>query len=280
MTARASVTLATLLLACAASGRQAHAEQLQRLHVTSLAISTDVARPATGQTFHITVALHVRESGVRFQTVQLPSFNGLDELGDERNSASGPRGTDYRETLTVVAHSAGSFRVSPASFDAIDAADGKPKRFISNSLTIVVGTSLVGSRTAGAAWVLAVLALGVAILAWRIVSRKRPQRVEHLPPAEPEQPASAQTANSDLRLALLALRDRRDRPSALLARSALWRAAGASPGETLADVLQRPAARVPQMRALLTSAERAAFLHDEDLAEAIARLVAEMEARV
>lgn len=280
MNARAARTFALLLLASVLLRDQTSAEQLQRLHVTSLTLATDVSRPDVGQSFHLIVALHVREPSVRSQTVQLPTFSGLDELGDERSSVSGPAGTDYRETLTLVAHAAGTFKVSPASFDAIDAADGKPKRFISNPLTIVVGTSLVRSATSPAARVLLAFATlcTLSLLAWLYLARRRGQPMALPAPVEVPETASTQMADTELRRAVGALRDRRDRPSALLVRAALWRDAGATPGETFADVLRRPEARDPQTRSVLARAERAAFVQDEHLPEAIAQLLAETEA--
>lgn len=265
------------LAACLATG--VDAEQLSRLHVTALGLSTDILRPKVDQTFHLVVSLHVREHNVLFDTVQLPSFNGLDELGDERSSVSGARGTDYRETLTIVAHAPGRYRVSPASFDAIDAADGKPKRFISNGLTIVVGNSVSNGapsivRALRLLFVL-LLATTIPLLAWLIFARTRPSAPPRAAPPAPPSPPK-RTIEDDLREALLRLRERRDRPSALCARRVLRSAAGAGDGETLADVLRRPAARDPRLRALLISAERAAFVQNEYLPDAIDRLIAEL----
>ena len=258
---------------------EAAAEQLLRLHVTALTLATDVAHPNVGQTFHLIIALHVRERNGLFETVQLPSFNGLDELGDERSSVSSAHGTDYRETLSLAAHAPGRYRVSPASFDAIDASDGKPKRFISNALTILVGgpPSNSASPIAGSLQLLFVLLLALAIplLGWLVFARTRTSPAASAPPVPPALPA--RTIDDDLRAALLRLRERRDRPAALLVRAVLRRAAGANDGETLADALRHPAAREPRLRALLRSAERAAFVQDEYLPEAIAHLIAEME---
>lgn len=266
------------LAACLCDG--AAAEQLLRLHVTALTLATDIARPNVDQTFHLIVALHVRERNVVFDTVQLPSFNGLDELGDERSTVSAAHGTDYRETLSLVAHAPGRYQVSPASFDAIDAVDGKPKRFISNALTIVVGNSLSSSATSIARALrllfVLLLALTIPLLAWLVFARTRSLPVLIAPPSAPPD-LPARTIDDDLRAALRRLRERPDRPSALFARSVLRRAAGADDGETLVDVLRRPPAREPRLRALLRSAERAAFVQDEYLPEAIAHLVAEME---
>ncbi len=279
MNGRASTALSAVMLATASLGIVS-AEQLQRLHVSALALTTDISRPAAGERFHLIVALRVREPSLQAQTVQLPSFGGLQELGDERSTVSGPRGTDYRETLTLVAPTGGRFHVSPASFDAIDAADGKPKRFVSNALTIVVGSPGDKAATMSGARALLVLAAALALpaLAWFVFARRAP-RTESKGPVELAEDAP-RSADYDLRSAVLALRERRDRASALLLRSALWRFAGAAPGETLADILQRPAASNPRTRAVLVSAERAAFVQNEQVAEAIALLVAETDAGI
>ncbi len=280
MNGRASTALSAVMLATASLGIVS-AEQLQRLHVSALALTTDISRPAAGERFHLIIALRVREPSLHAQTVQLPSFGGLEELGDERSTVSGPRGTDYRETLTLVAPTGGRFHVSPASFDAIDAADGKPKRFVSNALTIVVGSPGDKAATMSGARALLVLAVALALpaLAWFVFARRAP-RTESEKPVELAEVAPARSADYDLRTAVLALRERRDRASALLLRSALWRFAGAAPGETLADILQRPAASNPRTRAVLVSAERAAFVQNEQVAEAIALLVAETDAGI
>ena len=70
--------------------------------------------------------------------------------------------------------------------------------------------------------------------------------------------------------ALTVLRAERTRATAVRVRALMWRMTGASDGETLADVRQRPEAASPPMRELLSCLERAAFTYDDDLKAAIA----------
>ncbi len=120
-------------------GAAAQAQTYQRLHVRSFSLRSDVASPRLEQPFHVTLTIHVTEDVPQLRNVFLPTFFGAEELGDEQQIAHGPRGTAYRETLTLVAHETGSLSISPAYLDAIDARDGKPKRFISNGLQLRVG---------------------------------------------------------------------------------------------------------------------------------------------
>jgi hypothetical protein len=60
-------------------------------------------------------------------------------------------------------------------------------------------------------------------------------------------------------------------------RSAIWQMIGASDGETLADVLQRPAAADPSTRDVLKALERAAFTYEADLPAALDDACAALE---
>jgi hypothetical protein len=213
--------------------------------------------------------------------VILPSFSSAEELGDERVLSSGPQGTVYRETLRLVAHARGPLTIGSAYFDAIDARDGKPKRFISNDLRLQVeggplldvwGTLLAIVRT-----LIELILLAAAIFVVISVFRRRPA-----PKVEPgpivSQPVVVPPSPHDvLRERLEDLRVRRDRGSVLRVRAALWNMLGARDGETLADVLRRPQAHESRTRSLLLLVERAAFIEDERLHEAIDAVLSERE---
>ncbi|MHB8230394.1 MAG: hypothetical protein ACYDG0_06355, partial [Vulcanimicrobiaceae bacterium] len=121
---------------------QARAQSLQRLDVTSFTLSSDTGAPQLERPFHLIIAVSVTESESRLDNLVLPSFFGLEELGDARRLVAGSNGTRYRETITVVAHRSGTIHVTPAYLDAVDARNGRPTRFISNALVLHVGGGL------------------------------------------------------------------------------------------------------------------------------------------
>ena len=263
-----------LLALCALLCAAAPAQQYQRLHVRSFTLTTDNASPQLEQPFHVTLTIHVTERLPTLANVFLPAFDGAEELGDVRQVAQSSAGTTYRETLTLVAHTRGMLAVTPSYLDAVDARDGKAKRFISNSLQIPVGGGPISAvwgvlRTIAFVAIdlllLAALVFVVAAIFWR---RRRVVTVEPVvytpnpPPAQPPR-------SDDIGDAFAQLRERRDRGSVIRLRTALWHAAGASAGETLSDVLRRPAASDDRMRRLLMTVERAAFIEQARLHEAI-----------
>ncbi|MGA7094228.1 MAG: hypothetical protein WBX23_09360, partial [Candidatus Cybelea sp.] len=140
----------------------AGAQSLQRLTVESFVLSSDTAAPKIDTPFHLTVTLRVRERVARIDNLDLPILAQLELLGDERETASGPRGTLYRESITVVAHDGGALTIAPATFQAIDARDGKPKQWFTNELRLrVMGGAGPLSRDAGAL-------LGATLAAFRL----------------------------------------------------------------------------------------------------------------
>jgi len=264
-----------LLALCALLCAAAAAQQYQRLHVRSFTLTTDNASPQLEQPFHVTLTIHVTERLATLENVFLPAFDGAEELGDVRQVAQSSAGTTYRETLTLVAHTRGMLAITPAYLDAVDARDGKAKRFISNPLRIPVGGGPISAvwgvlRTIAFVAIdlllLAALVFVVAVMFWR---RRRAVTVEPAvytpqpPPVEPPPPSD------DVGDAFAQLRQRRDRGSVIRLRTALWHAAGANAGETLSDVLRRPAAADDRMRRLLMTVERAAFIEHARLHEAI-----------
>ncbi len=240
------------------------AQEYQRLHVRSFTLTSDNARPQLEQPFHVTLTIRLAENAAEVRNVFLPTFFGAEELGDVQQIAHSRGGTTYRETLTLVAHARGTLAIGSGYLDAVDARDGKLKRFISNSLQIPVGGGPVSQtwsalRTAA----LVVIACALAGPALLLIGRRRATRSAFAPVVSVAAPKDGTSEAFD------ALRRQRDRSAVLRVRASLWATAGARAGETLGDVLRRPAAGDASMRRLLLTVERAAFIEDARLNEAI-----------
>jgi hypothetical protein len=223
----------------------------------------------------------VSENVSQLRNVLLPTFFGAEELGDVHQLTHGASGTTYRETLTLVAHTRGVLSVSPAYLAAVDARDGRPKRFISNSLALPVGGGPVSTvwdilrkiaLVAIDLLLLAALAFVVFAIFWRrrILRGTQGDNEPEAKPADVEQtPVIPSPSRDEVGDAFDKLRERRDRPSVLGLRAALWRSAGANDGETLSDVLRGSAGSDERLRRLLTAVERAAFVEQARLDEMI-----------
>lgn len=282
-------------LAALALPHAAKAQALQRLTVDSFVLSSDTAKPQIEVPFQLIITLHVRQQVGEIDNLVLPILAELELRGDERRLESGNGGTQYRETITVVAHHTGTITIAPATLQAIDARDGKPKQYFTNSLTLQVsggaleplnqggdalGAMFDAARTA-LIWLLGIAC--VLVLAFLIFRRRRPAvavpaPVAAAPPPPPAPPvARARSRRDQVSDALAVLRAEPFRPTAIRVRTAVWQMVGAPEGETLADVL----ARVPQsdvrMREVLSALERAAFTYDADLHAAIAAACNAME---
>ncbi|MHB8306228.1 MAG: hypothetical protein ACYDEU_09495 [Vulcanimicrobiaceae bacterium] len=264
---------------------QARAQSLQRLDVTSFTLSSDTGAPQLERPFHLIIAVSVTESESRLDNLVLPSFFGLEELGDARRLVAGSNGTRYRETITVVAHRSGTIHVTPAYLDAVDARNGRPTRFISNALVLHVGGGLE-APAAAARGIFRLLAAGGGIAALLLLAgalllllrrpRVRAQQQHEGGPQPARLPPAAAPANR-----LHAFRERLstdpERSTVLELRSYLWALAGAGAGETLADVLRRPGAHDLAVRTVLRAAERAAFCPEAHLHRAIGEVLASLE---
>lgn len=262
----------------------AGAQSLQRLTVQSFDLSVDTTAPRVDVPFHLIVTLRVRERAAQIENLDLPVLAQLELLGDERETTSGPHGTQYRETIAVVARDPGTVTIGSATLQAVDARDGKPKQWFTNGLTLRVGGA--GSRAfsnAGriaAADALAVLrflfwlvvwlvgiacVLGIAFLLFR---RRGAAPVIVAQPIPQPQPLR-RTRQQQVEDALAVLSTERTRSAAVRVRGAIWRMVGATEGETLADVLGRTDSRDGPTRELLIALERSAFTYDADLNAAI-----------
>lgn len=279
MAIRAFARVALVLALTVASVRAAGAQSLQRLTVESFALTTDTLRPRVNVPFHLIVSLRVRENVSEIDNLDLPMLAALELLGDERQTMAGPSGTQYREVVTVVAHAAGAVAISPATLQAVDAHDGKAKEWYTNGLSLNVllttsqvvrgGAILLLRVLAIAGGILLVMVLGAAAILTLILVRRRPVPVAPVvappPPAAPIERTRAQEITD----ALMVLQAERTRAAAVRVRAAIWRTIGAAEGETLGDVLTRPAAGDPTARAMLIALERSAFTYDDDLTAAI-----------
>jgi hypothetical protein len=288
---------AVALAAAATLAIRVNAEQLARLNVTSFTMQADTTRPQVGVPFHIMFTMHVEQNVARLQNVVLPPFGPLQIQGDEQHFTSTSNGTDYRDIVTVVSPQTGRISIAGAYMDAIDARDGKAKRFLSTTprgkdtleLDVVGGASEPlaideAPRLLGALFRVLSFALGIgviALLAALVLLRRRPAVPITAPLTEPihEEPIAAPSVPlADLPAQL---RAQPTREMALRARSALWESVGASEGETLNDVLLNPTvAREPSLRAVLRAAERAAFTHEHDLSTALHEFVRSLEGYV
>ncbi len=281
---------ALVLLLIAFALTPANAQSLQRLHVTQLTLAADTNTPRIEVPFHLVVTAHVRERISELDNVDLPILAELELLGSERTTVASRTGSTYRETITVVAHHSGAITIAPVTLDAIDARNGKPTRFSSNSLVLHVAGPAAAIVATVDVWqrvglvfavlfraLLWVLGVGIVLFIFAALVRRRPVPaagpVVTLAPPKPV----IVDPKARMREALEVLRGNRTRAGAMRARSIVRRMVGATDAETLADVLRRPLATDRDMRDLLRALERAGFTHDADLGVAIAAAVAQLE---
>lgn len=286
MVRRTAARVATALCLAAAALQFARGQSLERLTVESFNLNADTPSPKIDVPFHLTVTLRVRERIGEIENLDLPILAELELLGDERQTTGGPHGTLYRETIAVVAHNPGPIAIAPATLQAIDARDGKPKEWYTNGLTLRVTGSISPALNTGGQVVLAVVLRALHLLLWLLLFalgvgcialivlllfiRGRPR----LAAAVTEQPAPAESIverspRQQAQDALAVLRAQRSRAAAVAVRAAVWRTVGASDGETLADVLHRPEAQEVTLRQLLIALERNAFTYESDLDAAL-----------
>jgi hypothetical protein len=282
MVSRAAAALALAAGLLAGATQAAPAQSLARLTVESFALSSDAERPAVDAPFHLIVTLRIRERVNRIANLELPILADLELLGDERQTVTSSHGTEYRETITVVAHRAGAIAISPATMQAVDARDGKAKQWFTNALTVHVAGAAPSLRAGAdalfgfswlaariAVWVLVVGGIAIALLVVVRRARERPATVPAAAPPPPPVAVIERSRRDEFADALAVLRTERTRFAAVRVRTAVWRMVGAYDGETLGDVLRRPESSETPMRDLLISLERSAFTYDDDLHAAI-----------
>lgn len=241
------------------------AQVLPRLHITALGLHADQTVVRPGESFHVTVHVHVREKRARLDELVLPALSNAVDLGDERRRVPSADGTDFYETLTVAANTVGTATFTPAYIDAIDPATGRGMRYSSQPLSVRVasGTTLQDAdsgalmrrlRNAVLAIVTVVIVLAVAIVALVRSRRPRPR-----PAPNPATALPARMPGDPVREALAVYRARGDDPALDALRTALFARAGAAPGATFADALRALGTRDPQLARAIAVAERARF---------------------
>ncbi|HTD32603.1 MAG TPA: hypothetical protein VK665_03000 [Candidatus Elarobacter sp.] len=243
------------------------AAALPRLHVDALSMRADRAQMQVGETFHLAIHVHVREPVTRLDELVIPDVGTMQLLGDERNVSTSPSGADVVETLTLEPTQAGTFTFAGAYLDAIDARTGKPSRFSSNPVRVVVAakrsdffgswwaaTKLIAALALGGTILLALLAAVVSVV--RLRRGDRPV-VDVAPPVAPPQPPPGRTSRDAVAEALHAYRASPANGSLLRLRAALFEAAGANAGWTLRDALK--VTHDAALRDALVAAEHAAF---------------------
>jgi hypothetical protein len=268
----------------------AFAQDLPRLHITALGLHADKRIVRPGESFHVTVHVHVREKRDRLDELVLPSLTNAVDLGDERKRVPAKDGTDFYETLTVAANTVGTASFTPAYIDAIDPATGHGMRYSSQPLTVSVasGNTIEDAdsgalarllRTAGLtiAAVLVVLAAGiVGLLRWR----RRPHFAAPPSSAFVLPMRKARPAGDPLREALAVYRARGDDTSLDALRNVLFTRAGAVPGATFADALRTLGSRDLHLVRIMAVAERARFGPVHERAPAARDLLVALDAYV
>ena len=272
------------------------AQTLPRLHITALGLHADARVVRPGESFHVTVHVHVKEKPARLDELVLPALTNVVDLGDERKRVPAADGTDFYETLTVAASAVGTASFTPAYIGAIDPATGRGMRYSSQPLTVRV---TAGSTSAppvdpvaeffrnsmltllrGVAWLVAaaVIVVGAGIVL--LVRSRRPRVVSAAPREAPVPPRRAVPAADRLREASAVYRARGDDASLDELRNVLFTRAGAAPGATFSDALRALGSRDPHLARLMAIAERARFGPVHERAPAARDLLALLDAYV
>jgi hypothetical protein len=222
-----------------------------------------------GESFHVTVHVHVREKRDRLDELVLPSLTNAVDLGDERKRVASADGTDFYETLTVAANTVGTASFTPAYIDAIDPRTGHGMRYSSQPLTVSVaaGTTVEDADSGALARLLrtAVLTVAAVLVVFAVgiiglLRLRRGQRAsDATPAARPLPTRPARPPGDPVREALAVYRARGDDESLDALRNVLFTRAGAGPGATFADALRALGSRDPQLGRVMAVAERARF---------------------
>ena len=273
------------------------AQTLPRLHISALGLHADQRVVYPGESFHVTVHVHVKEKPARLDELVLPALTNAVDLGDERKRVPAADGTDFYETLTVAANTVGTASFTPAYIDAIDPATGRGLRYSSQPLSVRVAA---GTRPApapadpvadffrnsmltmlrGVVWFAVAAIVLVAGVIFALVRSRHPRVATASPPARPAPVRKAVPPADQLRVASAAYRARGDDASLDALRNILFTRAGAAPGATFSDALRALGSRDPQLARLMAVAERARFGPVHERAPAARDLLALLDAYV
>jgi hypothetical protein len=268
-TGSAAVAGACAVLACGAS--PAGAQLWPRLHITALGMHADRAAVAVGDTYHITIHVHITQRRDRLDELVLPSLTNAIDLGDERRRVPGTGGgTDFYEIMTVSSPEAGEASFTPAYIDAIDPAVGRPLRYSSQPVTVRVAPSGASpeaidtvtqsvEQTLHDALLYGGLALAAIVIPLVFVLRRPRAPVAPLDdgPLPVARPVVAPV--DPLREAIATFRSRGDDASLDALRNLLFMRAGARTGATLTDALAAVGTRDPALAHAMAIAERVRF---------------------
>jgi hypothetical protein len=259
--------------ACAAiaGALPAGAQALPRITITALGMHTDHPAVAAGDTYHITIHVHIAQRRDRLDELVLPGLTNAIDLGDERHRvAAAGGGTDFYEIMTVSSPEPGDAQFTPAYVDAIDPATNRALRYSSQPLTVRVAPapgapeaidSVTQSveRTLHDALLFGGIALA-AILIPLVIVLRRPAPARDVPPESPHPLADPMLPPADpLRAAIAAFRARGDDASLDTLRNLLFVRAGARTGATLTDALHAVGTRDPALAHAMAIAERVRF---------------------
>lgn len=274
------VTAAFAVVAFASVPQPVGAQTLEKLHVRDFTMSADRTSLRVGETFHLTIAARVAERVLELDNVTLPELSGFDVLGDERRCSASERGSDCTETLTLAPNVAGDPTIAATTMDAIDARNGKPSRFGTNTLALHVAgapphlpnsiADVLWPALIGIVLPLVLVALGAWGLIWGFGRRKIAPRlpVPQPPPFVPE--PVAEDVHTRLRALAMELAAEPTRARAFAVRAALRESVGARDDETLADLAARRAAgERASILAALHAIERASFCEESHVARAV-----------
>jgi hypothetical protein len=260
-------------------------DPLPSFHVKAFELTGEPRNVKVGDPVRLTLRIRLDEKVQALDRVTLPNLGGFDSYGDERHCVPAGRGSECTEQLTVRGTSAGSYTLGPAVFEAVDAATGKPSRFESNAVAVTVEPRAVtyGSHVPFYAALALLAAALAAVLALVVRKNSRPavgkvtrletEVAETLEPPAASVPATNREPLDDearWRLIIANLAARPSRARVLIVRSALRERLGARDDETFGDVLARYAATCDgELLDALRAVERAAFIDDEHLDEAV-----------
>jgi hypothetical protein len=247
--------------------RPGAAEGLRTLQVDALSMRADRTHLLVGEVFHVAIHVRVRERVGALDELVVPNVGTMKLEGDERAVAGSPAGTDVTETLTLEPAVAGTFTFNPAYLDAIDGKTGKPTRFSTNPVRVVVEPAGLAYPSPQTIWgivgeiaiiVATIFAVAVGIVAIVRARRRGPRPSAVIATAPPvTAPAAPRTARDEVADALRAYVSAPANGSLVRLRAALFAAAGARPGATLRDALATTDDAA--LRTALGAAERTAF---------------------